>query len=251
VWAEGVENRQQGMNFVNSLIVDAVRSSGAKQLLDIGCGVGGSMLYIAEKTSARIEGITISQKQAEAGRRFIASTGSEGRCKLIAGDFTAPETAEQLSPPFDIAYAIESFLHMPEADLFFEQAARLIRPGGDLYICDDFLAPPGGVSGSKNRDRLIRLFKLGWQVHSLCVPSDLQQSAGKHGFLPARERETDLTPYLELNRPRDVFIRILVKLFWWVPPRWPFWQNLLGGDSLQRLLLGGDLRYLLFHFKKV
>ena len=259
VWADGVENRQQAMNFVNSLIVDSVRSSGAKQLFDIGCGVGGSMIYIGGQISASLSGVTISPRQAETGRRLVNSSDCSERCRIIAGDFTDPQLLEQLPIPFDIAYAIESFLHMPSAELFFKQAARVLKSGGDLFICDDVLAsnasdasggqpPLGYKAGSRTRARLLHRFKRGWQVGSLYAPAELEALAESWGF--RLKNRTDLTDYLELNRPRDLLIRWIVMLIGWVSWRKPFMQNLLGGDALQKLLLQGDLRYELLRFQK-
>jgi len=261
VWADGVENRQQAMNFINSLIVDSVRSSGAKQLLDIGCGVGGSMIYIGGQISASLSGVTISPWQAETGKRLLNSSDCSERCSIIAGDFTDPQLIAQLSVPFDTAYAIESFLHMPSAELFFKQAARVLKSGGDLFICDDVLAsdasdstggqpPLGSKAGSCTRvhTRLLRRFKRGWQVGSLFAPAELEALAESWGF--RLKKQTDLTDYLELNRPRDLLIRWIVMLIGWVSWRKPFMQNLLGGDALQKLLLRGDLRYELLYFQK-
>jgi len=265
VWADGVENRQQAMNFINSLIVDSVRSSGAKQLLDIGCGVGGSMIYIGGQISGHLSGVTISPRQAETGRRLLNSSDCSEGCSIIAGDFTDPKLLEQLPMPFDTAYAIESFLHMPSAELFFKQAARVLKSGGDLFICDDVLAsdasdasglqpPLSPKAKPRTRDRtssytrLLRRFKRGWQVGSLYTPAELESLAESWGF--RLEKQTDLTDYLELNRPRDLLIRLIVMLIGWAPWRKPFMQNLLGGDSLQKLLLRGDLRYELLHFQK-
>ena len=244
------------MNFINSMIVDSVRSSGAQHLLDIGCGVGGSMLYIGGKFSGRLSGVTISPRQAETGRGLLNSADCSERCSIIAGDFTDPQLLAQLPVPFDTAYAIESFLHMPSAELFFKQAASVLKSGGDLFICDDVLtsdlsehlSPEAGPLPGI-RARLLRRFKRGWQVGSLYTPADLVALAESWGF--RLKNRTDLTDYLELNRPRDLLIRWIVMLIGWVPWRSPFMQNLLGGDALQKLLLRGDLRYMLLHLQKI
>ncbi len=268
VWAPGVTNRQQAMNYVHSRIAAALHRSAPGKVLDIGCGVGGSMLYLAAHSSAHISGVTISPRQAEVGRQLIAAAGFSERCDIVCADFTDTQLPAKLPQPFDTAYAIESFLHMPDAELFFAQAARCLRPGGKLYICDDVLAsqpaqcpqgpavsrPAQPAQPARGRDaaapsrRLLQRFKRGWQVQSLFSASDLCGMAEKHGFV--HKQTDDLSPYLELNRPRDIGIRILVGMLGWMPVATPFWNNLLGGDALQRLLLRGDIRYLLLQFEK-
>lgn len=250
VWAPGVENRQQAMNYVHMRIAAVLRSSVAtERVVDIGCGVGGSMLYLAEHTTAHLSGVTISPRQAEVGRQLIAAAGFSERCTLVCGDFTDSALIESLWQPFDTAYAIESFLHMPAAELFFTQAARCLRPGAKLFVCDDFLASHPGPKEAAGRRRLLRRFKRGWQVQSLLTAADMRSLAEKHGF--SLVHAEDLSSYLELNRPRDIGIRILLGLLGWLPIDSPFWDNLRGGDALQRLLLSGDIRYLLLRFEKI
>jgi cyclopropane fatty-acyl-phospholipid synthase-like methyltransferase len=249
VWAGGVETRHEAMNYVNFLIAGAVKSSAAGRVLDIGCGVGGSMLYLAERTSAQISGVTISPRQAEVGQQLIESAGCADRCSILAADFTDSQLSEGLTAPYDVAYAIESFLHMPDAEHFFSQAARLLHPGGTLLVCDDFLAAETEIeTEAGKRAKLIGRFRRGWQVQSLYTVQQVRRCAEKEG-LQLSEMQ-DLSPAIELNRPRDMLIRLLVGLLGWMPVRRPFWHNLLGGDSLQRLLLRGDIRYLLLRFEK-
>lgn len=254
VWAEGVESRQEAMNYVNSRIAAAIENSGAARILDIGCGVGGSMLYLAERLSAQISGVTISPRQAAAGQELLETAGCAERCRILAGDFNEAALSARLAAPFDVAYAIESFLHMPDAEHFFAQAARFVRPGGTLFVCDDFLSVGPGPKKdadkvSEKRQRLIRRFRRGWQVQSLYTLQQVRKCAEQQGLQLSETQ--DLSPYLELNRPRDILIRMLVRLLGWMPLHSPFWNNLLGGDSLQRLLLRGDIRYLLLRFEKI
>jgi len=267
VWAAGVETRHQAMNYVNARIAASMGRAALEKVLDIGCGVGGSMLYLAEHTPAqanpaRLDGVTISPRQAEIGQQLIEKAGYAGRCSLVAGDFTDPHLSAQLSPPYDAAYAIESFLHMPDAELFFAQSARFLRTGGRLFVCDDFLEPQPKTANGKLRSRetgapsldplrtrLLARFRRGWQVQSMFSAGQACRLAEKYGFI-LRNSE-DLSPYLELNRPRDIGIRILVKLRGWLALDSPFWNNLLGGDALQRLLLRGHIKYLLLQFEKI
>ena len=246
VWAEGVESRQAAMNYVNSLIAGTIECKGAGRVLDIGCGVGGTILYLAERLSAEISGVTISPRQAALGQELLETAGCADRCSILTGDFTDPTLSERLAAQYELAYAIEAFLHMPKAEHFFAQAARLLKPGGTLLVCDDFLSSD---PGAEKLQRLIRCFKRGWQVQSLYTMHEVRKCAEQQG-LQLSEMQ-DLSPYLELNRPRDLLIRILVGLLGWIPVRTPFWNNLLGGDSLQRLLIRGDIRYLLLRFEKL
>ncbi len=232
------------MNYVDSLIAEAVKKTHAAKILDIGCGVGGSMLYMARHTSCNITGITISPVQQKIGKRLLDEEGYTNRTTIMTGDFTDQHISEVLDTPYNAAYAIESFLHMGCAEEFFFQTAQVLHQGGELFICDDVLRSKLSVAS----EDLVQRFRCGWHVQSLYSPTDLQVLAEKQG-LKLKEK-IDLSAYLELNRPRDMLIRRIVGLLGRFKWRNPFWENLIGGDALQQLILNGDIGYMLLRFVK-
>lgn len=244
VWAEGVRNRCEAMNWINNSITSLARRTGAGTILDIGCGVGGSIIVLAQEGKRRITGVTLSPVQAELGNTLLEERGLRGGiqedvAEIICGDFTSPEL--RLSQ-FDLAYAVETYLHISDKDRFFKKAAKSLKPGGHLVICDDFLlSAEEGRPIHEGQRRVLERFRRGWCAQGLTSSAEMKEQAGEYGFAPEEER--DLTPYLELGRPRDILIRGLVFLLGWLPVKTAFWKNLLGGDALQRLLKQGILGY--------
>lgn len=268
VWAEGVGDRRQAMEYVNTLVEEAIRETDARRVLDIGCGIGGSLAFLAGRTPARFLGITISAVQGEIGRRFLRDSGYGDRCSIMVGDFTEDAWLRELEAGevegfrgweshearhgherFNAAFAIESFLHMSDPEAFFRRAAECLRERGQLLICDDFIAEEYcAESPSPEIERLIGRFRKGWQVQTLMSVQETVAAARRGGFACLEER--DLSPYLELRRPRDRAIRLLMAIGGGLPIRVPFWQNLSGGDALQTLLLKGVVQYRCIRFIK-
>lgn len=90
-------------------------------------------------------------------------------------------------------------------------------------------------------------FREGWRVGSLITVEDAVGHAADVGLV--LESDTDLTPYLELRRPRDRAISVAVALARGpLRPRSEYWRMLGGGDALQHCLTGGliDYRVLVF-----
>lgn len=266
VWAEEVGNRRQAMEYVNTLVEKAIRETDGRRVLDIGCGIGGSLAFLAGRTPARFLGLTISAVQGESGRRFLRDRGCGDRCSIIVGDFTEDTWLRELEAEevddfkgfndfkggerFDAAFAIESFLHMSDPRAFFKRAAECVREEGQLLICDDFLAEEyRAESPSPGIDRLLGRFRRGWQVQTLMSIQETVDTARREGFACIEER--DLSPYLELRRPRDRVIRLLMSIGGGLPIRSPFWQNLSGGDALQTLLLKGVVQYRCLRFVRL
>ncbi|MGC9313768.1 MAG: SAM-dependent methyltransferase, partial [Sediminispirochaetaceae bacterium] len=96
VWAEGVGDRRQAMEYVNTLVEEAIRETDGRLVLDIGCGIGGSLAFLAGRTQARFLGLTISAVQGEIGRRYLRDRGCGDRCSIIVGDFTEDAWLRQL-----------------------------------------------------------------------------------------------------------------------------------------------------------
>ena len=89
---------------------------------------------MAERFALRGTGITLSPVQAQLGTEQVRARGLADRVTCIEGDYTQLPAGIATA---DLALAIESFVHGPAPDRFFTEAARLIRPGGLLVICDD------------------------------------------------------------------------------------------------------------------
>ncbi|MGF1601194.1 MAG: methyltransferase domain-containing protein [Thermosynechococcaceae cyanobacterium] len=102
---------------------------GANQILDVGCGIGGSTLYLAEKFQATAQGITLSPVQAK-------------RATERAQEANLPATfqvADALQMPFadecfDLVWTLESGEHMPDKAKFLQECYRVLKPGGTLLM---------------------------------------------------------------------------------------------------------------------
>jgi cyclopropane fatty-acyl-phospholipid synthase-like methyltransferase len=245
VWSPGVRGRAQAFHVVEDRIVDLLRqeTSGAAEshVVDLGCGVGASLCHVAARQPVRGTGITISREQAALGGRRVAELGLSGRLTIVEGDFCDPPST--LSPA-DLAYAIEAFVHSPSADRFFAGCARVVRAGGVLAICDDFTRPASGARAA----RAVARFRQGWRVNTLVGTDELRRCAAAAGF--EHVSTTDLTPWLELDRPRDRASAALVPLLSVLPGAASRWAHLLGGSALQRCLANGWIGYELVVFRR-
>jgi SAM-dependent methyltransferase len=117
-WVSRTELRQ---------IADLVAS--AQVLVDIGCGRGGTGLWVASQTGARLVGIDISESALAAARERAAALGMEAEYRL--GSF---EDTGLASASVDAVMSIDALLFTPsKADALLE-LARILRPGGLLAL---------------------------------------------------------------------------------------------------------------------
>jgi cyclopropane fatty-acyl-phospholipid synthase-like methyltransferase len=244
VWGEGTRSREEAFHYVDDRIAALVRRFASRfpdvHVVDLGCGVGASLCYLAERMPIRGTGITLSPAQAAMASRVIDRAGLSGRVECVQGDYCDLPSALERA---DVAYAIESFVHAPDPERFFRQCRRLLKPGGVLVVCDDVRRDDGTVAAAGRIDEFMR----GWHVNTLLNRDSLVRLAGDAGF--EHESTEDLTPLLEIDRVRDRAIAAAVALLRWVPFTRARFDYVIGGDALQACLARGWIGYELSVFR--
>jgi SAM-dependent methyltransferase len=237
VWGPGVRDRRGAIEYVNQLVLRELQRIGARSVLDLGCGVGGSLGYLAKRHAAQYTGVTLSPVQADAARRLIRVLPNRvgERITVRVGDF---HDASDLAGSYDAVYAIEALLHATNPEQVLANLRDAVTDGGVLIVCDDFL---GKADITPSQRKLVRRFRRGWHASGLAEHSTILELCRNHGFNPTAD--IDLSPYLELGRPRDKAIRATMALFSWLPLSTPWWRNMLGGDALQECLRCGVISY--------
>jgi len=131
-WISGEETKETAQNqLVEHLARVAGLGPGCK-ILDVGCGFGGSSIYLAKKYGVEATGITISPIQVEMARKAAAIDGVNAKFILMDAEEMKFEQS------FDVVWSIESISHYPQKERFFASAARCLESGGILAITDWF-----------------------------------------------------------------------------------------------------------------
>lgn len=253
VWGPGVAVRREAIHFVHGMIAKELEQVGSLVVFDLGCGVGGSMLFLSALYEAEYVGVTISKVQYDIGKSLFAGYDHGSRLQILTGDFLENECIDTLKRKQkgrrSLVYCIESFLHASDADLFFTGISRLLHPGDILVICDDFLAVPANVTEpSEGSDRLLSDFIDGWKVGTLLTAQNVEALAAAKGFV--LQSDVDLSSYLEIGRPRDKMIKMIIPFIRPLRQRSSFLDNLIGGSALQECLQKGMIQYRYLMFEK-
>lgn len=218
------------------LILRLLESSGAATVVDLGCGVGSSLLWLQERNQARYHGITLSPLQGKLADEATHGTG----IRIRTGSYLDPDCYSDIddnNPP-RLFFGIESWLHCPDPAGFFEILGRQTGIGDILVLWDDFLDP-----GPLDESAVSTLgdFREGWHALNVLTPNETDQLAENEGFQLTDDR--DFTSFLEIDRNRDYLISALVPLLRPFGLKSSWWQNLLGGNALRSLLKSGGLHY--------
>src|SRR6202035_814777 len=101
-------------------------------VLDIGCGIGGSVFWLAEEYQCQVTGFTISPVQGRmATKRAKAKRlGDQVRFAVVDANLWKPEPES-----VDVIWIMESSEHFRDKEGFFARCAMALKPGGILAVC--------------------------------------------------------------------------------------------------------------------
>ncbi|NCJ05782.1 methyltransferase domain-containing protein [Synechococcales cyanobacterium C] len=132
----------------------------AQHILDVGCGIGGSSLYLADKFGSAATGITLSPVQAARGTARSQGLGLSDRTSFQVADALQMPFAEA---SFDLVWSLESGEHMPDKAQFLQECCRVLKPGGTLLLatwCHRRCPPDLSVSEQRLLAKIYRVYHL-------------------------------------------------------------------------------------------
>jgi len=173
-WDDHVSSFQESLIRMNEVMMIAAGIKPTDWVLDAGCGVGGSSIFLASMLGCRVTGITLSERQRE---QATANAKKKDIGYLV--DFKVMNYAATDFPDasFDVVWGCESICYADDKEQFIKEAYRLLKPGGRLVVADGF------VSVFENNDNtIIRNWLDGWLVNYLETPERFTQFMSNTGF---------------------------------------------------------------------
>jgi tocopherol O-methyltransferase len=238
-WIRGDESKEAAQLQLTKHLAELANIRTGSTVLDIGCGFGGSSIYLAREYNARATGITISPVQVEMARN--AATAAQLDVRFLLMDAEALDFDQQ----FDLLWSVESISHYHDHRCFFAKAARFLKPGGVFALTDWF--KKAGLSAAQER-KFIEPIERGMFVDLETM--DDYESHLIAGGLQIVNRQ-DLTRQcakswdLALNMIRD-------KPFWALAARMgkDFVTNLKAFQAMRAAYASGNFVYGLFTARK-
>jgi len=105
------------------------------KVLDVGCGIGGSSFYMAQKFGAEVLGVDLSRNMLGIAQNKLKNYPQEVRDRVTfcLTDITKHEYAEN---SFDVIYSRDALIHIPEKTKLIGLFYKWLKPGGKLLISD-------------------------------------------------------------------------------------------------------------------
>lgn len=211
---EPTDTKEQAQIRLIKLLLERSNLPAGGDVLDVGCGIGGTTRYLAKEHRCKVVGLTISGRQVEIAKELTAKEAAGDHQEDDEAEFTklgnggvryVEQDAEKMGdyfsiPPntatFDCVWISEAMSHLPDKELFFRNASALLNPGGKLVVADWFKAEGltstqmeadiQPIEGQSPRSLLVVsmliLCKDGMLLPPLCTPTDYVQYAKQAGL---------------------------------------------------------------------
>ena len=180
-WDSAVKSFPQSLIRMNEVMMEAAVIKTTDKVLDAGCGVGGSSIFMAAAIGCNVTGITLSERQAQQASLNAKEKGVENLVNFKAMDYCATDFP---AASFDVVWGCESICYADNKEKFIKEAFRLLKPGGRLVVADGFVS-----SFADNDNPIIQQWLEGWQVNYLESPERFTSSMKLTGFTNINYRD--------------------------------------------------------------
>lgn len=208
-----IHSHQDAILRVNQTLAKMADIKPTDKVLDAGCGVGGSSIWIAKNIGAHVNGITISPVQVKKANKYKKREGVADLCDFYVGDFNHTGFPDQ---SFDVVWGIEAFCYALDKEALMKEFYRILKPGGRVIMSDWFAIK---TKFTPEEQPIYDEFIYGFAVPSLETPESMEKILKKVGFKDVvhEDHGKDLKQNFEFGIPRTKrltpFAKILPKLF--------------------------------------
>jgi tocopherol O-methyltransferase len=160
-YTTGKESKRQAQVKLVQLLASEANIARGDAVLDVGCGMGGSSIWLANYVGATTVGITISSEQARIAVERAGQQEAESSFMLMDAEQMAFRSER---PIFDSIWAVAVMTHLRDQQSFLATAFRLLKKGGRFIIFDWMLGPDVDDDGN---DPIVEQVSTGMLLSSL------------------------------------------------------------------------------------
>ncbi len=135
--------------------------------LDVGCGWGSNLLYLAAHTEGNFRGITLSSQQRQ---ELLRRAGERGLARRLQVDLCHIEELRVEPGSLDAVLFSGSIVHMRNRKQIHRMVGEWLKPGGRLLISDCYF--PSQLRGNRDSAATDHIF---FQTLGYCLLLNLNQ----------------------------------------------------------------------------
>jgi SAM-dependent methyltransferase len=169
-----IGGRAASVDFISQLGLSA-----QQRVLDVGCGIGGTSRFVADRFGCRVCGVDVTPEFIETGRELCDWVGLSGHIELLQ--------CSALDMPFedgcfDAAIMLHVGMNIADKHGLFAEVFRLLRPGALFGVYDVMQTGAGPVT-----------YPVPWssvpETSALAAPEDYIAALERTGFTIQARRD--------------------------------------------------------------
>jgi ubiquinone/menaquinone biosynthesis C-methylase UbiE len=164
----------------NRILATMCGITSTDRVLDAGCGIGGSAIWLAENIGCYVVGISLAPRHIRLATAHAARRKVSHRVEFHVADYNDTYfTAES----FDVVWACESLSHSADTRRTLHELLRLLKPGGCFIMADGFQCRD---AKDKREQRVYDTFIHGFGVYRTQRWEEFNQALVESGFQNVR-----------------------------------------------------------------
>ena len=175
------EGEMRPLHELNPVRLAYVERSGAlrgRSVLDVGCG-GGLLSEAMAVAGATVTGLDLASELLEVARLHALESGVSVDYRLE----TAEAHAQSHAGRYDVVTCMEMLEHVPDPGSVIAALARLVRPGGHVFVSTINRNPRAWLQAVVAAEYVLRLLPRGTHVYDKFIrPSELAAWAREGGL---------------------------------------------------------------------
>ncbi len=160
-------------------LLDQLDITSSTDVLDIGCGIGGTARTLVERYGCQVTGVDLTEAFVDAACALTTMVGLGGRTSFKHGSALALPVGDA---SFDLAFLLHVGMNIADKPGLFREARRALRPGGVFAIFEVMKRGPDPLE-----------FPLPWstapETSFVDLPETYRAAAEAAGFEIASERD--------------------------------------------------------------
>lgn len=142
LYAEPEESIAVASHRTMEQMVAKVQQEYVEDIVDLGSGYAGASRFLRQHFDTEVLAVNVSPEQNERARDLNQKHDLAEAITVIEGSYTDVPTQDE---SFDLAWSQDAFLHSDRREVAISEAARVLRPGGELLFTDPMSADDTAV----------------------------------------------------------------------------------------------------------
>ena len=175
-WSDKTQSHSDSLLEMNQVLASHLDLKSGDHVLDAGCGIGGSSIWLAENFGVKVTGITISPTQIDQANKNAKRRGVDHLVNFKLEDYTQTSFADET---FDHIWGLESICYALKKSDFVKEAYRVLKKGGCFAVADGF-ANKQEVT-EKEWQHVLKVLN-GWSMPNMSTVSQFKGFMSGSGF---------------------------------------------------------------------